>query len=625
MEISGTLQGREEVPAIDITSNRESPEETFNLRDLVGILWIRKWILVASVLACSLLAYIAAELMTPIYTGRASVLIKPRQGGATGDRASLEAAILGGPEAVPTEAIVLQSRNLARRTIERLHLDRDPEFATPAGGGVASTPAAADRVQPSADDGDEQADTGTPADAAIPTAVVDAFLRHLLAEVEPRSNVISVSFKSMHPATAALVPNTLLELYLDGLVKEKNRALVQESKRVNDIILPLLRQKMLASDAQRTIYEQYLARSEEARSDIGHERPDAAIISRADVPAGPSFPNVKLMVLAATGLGGGIGLVLVLLIEAWFGGLRSLRQMQAALGVRCLGAIPMQTQDGRGQLGERPWHTQDSAFGHAVRSIQVKLRNPHARAPRVILVTGALAGEGKTWTAVSLAASLIADGCSVVIVDCDLQRPAVHRALDDVGAPGLTDYLAGAATVAQILHCDRRSRVPFVPAGAAKGACRLDVDRLKMLVDKLQDDYSFVILDAPPVLAVAETMQMAWIAARTLLIVRWGSTIPRIARHALRQLVDGGAEVSVVLSMVDVRRAASYGDPVAGAYRELASYYDHCSSTDQEAKYGFRGTGVIRKRAERKAGRAASASAPVGTKTTQTPGHIRRR
>src|SRR5690242_18098464 len=121
MEISGALQGREEVPATGITSNRESPEETFNLREFVGTLWVRKWILVASLLVCPLVAYIAAELMTPIYTGRASVLIKPRQGGATSDRASLDAAILGGPEAVPTEAIVLQSRNLVRRTIERLH------------------------------------------------------------------------------------------------------------------------------------------------------------------------------------------------------------------------------------------------------------------------------------------------------------------------------------------------------------------------------------------------------------------------------------------------------------------------------------------------------------------------
>ena len=267
---------------------------------------------------------------------------------------------------------------------------------------------------------------------------------------------------------------------------------MQESNRLNEVILPLLRQKMLTSEAQRTIYEQYLARAQEARSDIGMERPDAVVVSRADVPLKPSFPNAKLMVLAAAGLGAGIGLVLAQVIEAWRGGLRSIQQVRTALGVRCLGAIPLLKQHRVGQLGERPWHTQDTAFGHAVRSIQLKLRSPDARAPRAILVTGALPAEGKTWTAVSLAASLAADGCSVAIVDCDLHRPALHQTLGDVGAPGLTDYFAGTATFDQIVHRDHRSGVHSVPAGAAVSneAWRLGSDRLRPLISRLQEDYT---------------------------------------------------------------------------------------------------------------------------------------
>jgi Mrp family chromosome partitioning ATPase/capsular polysaccharide biosynthesis protein len=568
MEISGRLQGGENALTAGAMPDRESSEETLNLREVVYKLWAQKWVLFAAILVCALSGYIAAELATPIYTAKALVMIKPRQGGGPTDKASLDASIQGGPEAVPTEAIVLQSRDLAKQTIERLHLDRDPEFA----------PRAADGVRPAAGDIGLQSGAGTTASAAITdTAVVDEFLGRLLVEVEPHSNVISVSFKSTHPATAALVPNTLIDLYLEQLVSEKNKALMQESKRLNDIILPLLRQKMLTSEAERTIYQQYLARAEEARSDIGLERPDAAVISRADAPLKPSFPNKKLMVLAATGLGAGIGLVLVLVIEAWGRGLRSVQQVQTALGVRCLGAIPILEKDRVDQVRARPWDARDTAFGHAVRSIQLKLRNPDASAPRAILVTGALPEEGKTWTAVSLATSLAADGFSVVIVDCDLHRPALHQTLDDVGAPGLTDYFAGSAAFDQIVHRDDRSGVHYVPAGAAvsKGGWRLGVDLLGPLISRLKEDYRFVILDSAPVLAVAETMQLSQIAERTLLIVRWGRTMPRIAYHALQQLLDVGAEVSVVLSMVDIRRAASHGDVIAGAYKGLKKYYGH--------------------------------------------------
>ena len=68
-------------------------------------------------------------------------------------------------------------------------------------------------------------------------------------------------------------------------------------------------------------------------------------------------------------------------------------------------------------------------------------------------------------------------------------------------------------------------------------------------------------------------MQISQIVDRTLLVVRWGTTTSGVARHALRQLLDVGAEVSVILSMVDLKLAASYGDPVAGAYKQFANYY----------------------------------------------------
>ena len=69
-------------------------------------------------------------------------------------------------------------------------------------------------------------------------------------------------------------------------------------------------------------------------------------------------------------------------------------------------------------------------------------------------------------------------------------------------------------------------------------------------------------------------MLLSQIAERTILVVKWGSTPPAIARHAAMQLLEtGSTEIAVLLSMVNTKRAARYGDPVAGAHKRLGNYY----------------------------------------------------
>ena len=178
--------------------------------------------------------------------------------------------------------------------------------------------------------------------------------------------------------------------------------------------------------------------------------------------------------------------------------------------------------------------------------------------------------------AVSLAASLAADGISVALVDCDLYRSTVHRMFDGPSGPGLTDYFAGGVALDDIVHYDRGSGVTYVPAGTAlsKEAQRITSDRLRLLIDRLGEKYAFIILDSAPVLAVSETTLLSQIAQKTILVVKWGSTPPAIARHAAMQLLESGeAEIAAVLSMVNTKRAARYGDPIAGVSQRLESYY----------------------------------------------------
>jgi capsular exopolysaccharide synthesis family protein len=309
------------------------------------------------------------------------------------------------------------------------------------------------------------------------------------------------------------------------------------------------------------------------------------MISAADAPSKPSFPKKRLMVLGGLTIGAGTGIALATLIELLRGGLRSMDQVEDTLGVKCLGLVPRLKPLSRRRLRARelprllqatsPQKPRDHVFRQSVRNVEFKLLNSDRDNSRVILVTAALPEEGKTSIAVSLAISLAADGFRVVLVDCDIHKPTVHRMFNGDGQLGLADYLVDGSAVEEIIHNDDTSGVDYIPAGTqtASEACSITPDRLHSLIDRLGRQYPFIILDSGPVLAVPETLALSQLADKTILAVRWGRTPVTVVRHAIAQLLDSGAEVAAVLSMVDLQRSAKHGDLIAGTYQQLERYH----------------------------------------------------
>jgi uncharacterized protein involved in exopolysaccharide biosynthesis/Mrp family chromosome partitioning ATPase len=749
----------------------KAPNETVNLRRIATKLWARKWLILAPMIIGGALAFLAAKAMTPVYTAVAQVLIKPQQTGEPAAIASLMSAIRGGPEAVPTETMVLQSRVLAKRTIERLHLDEDPDFVPPmrqpnaflarfepvlqlvdAAEGWANiaigflagaTDTAASRnVTTEGPQSERHAGVARPSSIAL-----TSFVSRLRVSAQQHTDVIDVSFTSSRPEIATLVPNTVVQLYLDQQVTGKNDAIRRESERLDKIVLPTLREKLRTSeralaeyrqnlgvtgdanptllnhqlaeldyqlatsrtkkasinaqlkeiqglissssptgstsdaaspvaasespilarlrdqqvevqrqlaalkgsldnnhpriqqltaqlqelkgairqesagvvgrlhaelagaeaaeatlkrraaevghefaeanggntrwqallneaDGDLKLYQRYLTLANETRSNLGQAQPDGEFVSPADVPIRPSFPNTRLMAMLGGVTGTGVGLVLIALIDNLRGGLRDRQQVEEDLGVTCLGLIPRVRRSRR--LPSSASFTEDKAFEQAIRRLGLKLFNfDEPDTPRVVLVTAALPSEGKSWLAANLAASLTGDGFSAVLVDCDQYRPAVHRIFRGPRAPGLTDYLSSANDLEQILYCDRRTGVNYIPVGVASPRPGITTDRLRLLIALLSKRYKYIILDSAPLLAVSDTLLLPQLAQKTILVVKWNSTPLETASDALTELLGSGADTAIALSMVDMRRAAKYGDPRAVAYKRLTKYYDY--------------------------------------------------
>ena len=169
---------------------------------------------------------------------------------------------------------------------------------------------------------------------------------------------------------------------------------------------------------------------------------------------------------------------------------------------------------------------------------------PEGVPPRSIMVTSALPGEGKSFVAANLAAS-IAQNINeyVLLIDCDLRKPSIHTQYGLDGTPGLAEYLVGESTVDGILLKTEIEKLTILPAGASpkNPAELLSSTRMKTLLKEVRDRYSdrYIIIDSPPPRLTAETSAIANFVDGILLIIRFGET-PR--RDVVKLVEDFGKE-----------------------------------------------------------------------------------
>jgi capsular exopolysaccharide synthesis family protein len=142
--------------------------------------------------------------------------------------------------------------------------------------------------------------------------------------------------------------------------------------------------------------------------------------------------------------------------------------------------------------------------------------------PRVVLVTSAERGEGKTSLAAHLAASLARSWRKTLLIDADLRGPAAHRVFDLEAEPGFSEALRADADFDAVVRPTALSRLWLLPAGRcdAHAVQALAQDTLGAAVDQFKDQYDFVVIDAGPVLSVADTLLLAQHADAVLLAAR---------------------------------------------------------------------------------------------------------
>jgi len=338
------------------------------------------------------------------------------------------------------------------------------------------------------------------------------------------------------------------------------------------------------SKATQNIYDQVAQTAQQSNQAQQNFESLATVIERAVAPLKPAFPNRPLFAALGLMLGLIMGVSLALLLEFLTNTVRSADDVELRLGVPFIVSIPRLTPrqlrgEAREEITPADFVTAKpmSSYAEALRTIRSTLvLSSGDTTGRAIAISSALPGEGKTTTALALGRIMAASGDRAIFVDCDLRRGGISALVAGSSTHGLIEVLGGKVPLEQAIVKDSASNLALLPL-TAPSFTPVDLfsgRAMKDLLAELCRKYEYVLLDTPPVLAVADARIIASLSSAVLFVVRAEYTPRRAALAALDILAQDGTPIlGGALSMVSSKSAAVTPNDPAYYYRKYRSYH----------------------------------------------------
>jgi capsular exopolysaccharide synthesis family protein len=321
---------------------------------------------------------------------------------------------------------------------------------------------------------------------------------------------------------------------------------------------------IVSKEAQgtRELYQDLLKRLKEAGVLEGLKPSNVTVVDPGRTPGKPNSPNVPLYMAIALAGGFFLGSCGALLVDTLDNKINGIADLEAALGQRILGALPL-IKGASVRDGVIAVNQPNSTYMEALRSIRTNiLLLQSAAPPKVLLVTGSIPGEGKTTISLNLAAALTQHGRRVLLVDADLRRAGMRRPLNLPAGPGLSALLAGQIEE-PVVHPVRGIPCLYVHSAgtnAPDSAELLGSEMMRMWLGRWREQYDFVILDGPPALPITDSVILNTFVDATLLLVRDRMTEKAQVRRSFEMLTrDRKHDVGVVLNCMSQDDSSYYG------------------------------------------------------------------
>ena len=350
-------------------------------------------------------------------------------------------------------------------------------------------------------------------------------------------------------------------------------------------------------DNNRQLYDSMLQHVKEAGIASALHASNVRVVDPARPPSKPYKPNLPLNAALGLCTGGFFGIALVFLRASADRTIQAPGEATLCLDVPELGVIPSVSAERarsfayyrRGRSAEEKqadresrkspvelvtWQKRPSVVAESFRSTMASIlyTGENGDRPRVIAVTSANAGEGKTTVASNLALALSEIGRRVLLIDADMRRPRLHQVFKVSNEWGLSDLLGGAkspeGTEALVIGTSYGG-LHILPAGSAPASVSnlLHSPRALDLLQRMRKEFDMVLIDTPPMLQMPDARVLGRLVDGVILVVRSAKTTKETAAAAGQRLADDGTRIlGTVLNEWDPRKAgAQYGyRPVYG-------------------------------------------------------------
>jgi tyrosine-protein kinase Etk/Wzc len=305
------------------------------------------------------------------------------------------------------------------------------------------------------------------------------------------------------------------------------------------------------------------------------------IIDRAQVPKTPIKPNKRKNLALGLILGAMLGVGLAFLLDYVDRTIKDEDDIKDSLGLTVLGTIPQIPVDDKGRSRQlvtqlEPFSSQSEAFLALRTSLLYIITN---QKHKTVLLSSCLLGEGKSTIAANLAVVLAQTGAKTLLIDCDLRRPALDKIFAEEKTPGLTDLLVNKdqKAIRSLPHIN----FDFIPAGTEppNPTQFLGSNQMKRFLAKAHDHYDYVVIDAPPLLPVADALILASQVDLNVMVLESCRVPVKLARRAVESLHHHGAKIAGAVINDKSGKGAKYyghysyyrGKYYQGYYRQDAS------------------------------------------------------